>query len=324
MQFEPNINDIAKVLSREIWNLNLKPDDLILSGILDIEELREKNPEFLEMLNMQDSSFEEIILRLSLPGKLPSFIKNYLCRKEMKIPNDEYKSLYISTRTFINSMRSIWKKKEYQNNSPKINESTWSHSAVDAIMKFIEADMEEDLFIRWDHAASHTSANRNDADGNGPIKKADIFGTHYCENIQYNVELFFGKISGSPFYLKRSHAVKNKTKLGKFGKDSLEDLNRYYKNNKEFIEFKNLNSFLMHAHKIFIKFFIMDQKFYPLFRIRTLEKVAFPYKRNSTAQDESNCNKNDSSSEEKESCEEWTGDENHNSLDIKSIKSGNN
>jgi hypothetical protein len=98
---------------------------------------------------------------------------------------------------------------------------------------------------------SHTSANRNNADGDGPIKKADVFGTHYCENSRYNVELFFGEISGSPFYLNNSgrfHTVENQIKLGKCGKDSLEDLNRYYKKNKEFVGYKNINIFLMHAH----------------------------------------------------------------------------
>lgn len=100
------MNDIVKVLSREIWNLNLKPNDLILSGILDTEEIRERNPGFLQMLHDANmlNSFEEIIPRLSLPGKLSSFVRNYLCGKEMKIPNNEYRSLYISTRTFIDSM----------------------------------------------------------------------------------------------------------------------------------------------------------------------------------------------------------------------------
>ncbi|CAG8795350.1 13335_t:CDS:2, partial [Racocetra fulgida] len=67
-----NMNDIVKVLSREIWNLNLKPNDLILSGILDTEEIRERNPGFLQMLQDANmlNSFEEIIPRLSLPGKL--------------------------------------------------------------------------------------------------------------------------------------------------------------------------------------------------------------------------------------------------------------
>ncbi|CAG8808120.1 14787_t:CDS:2, partial [Racocetra persica] len=132
MQFEQNMNDIVKVLSREIWNLNLKPNDLILSGILDTEEIRERNPGFLQMLHDTNmlNSFEEIITRLLLPGKLSSFVRNYLCEKEMKISNNEYRSLYISMRTFIDSM---------------------------------------------DHAMSHISANRNNANSDGPIKKADMF-----------------------------------------------------------------------------------------------------------------------------------------------------
>ncbi|CAG8790855.1 11278_t:CDS:2, partial [Dentiscutata erythropus] len=329
LQFEQNVNEIVKILSREIWNLNLKPNDLILSGILDTEEIRERNPEFLRMLHDENMSniFEEMIPRLSLPGKLSSFIRKYLSGKEMRIP-DKYRSLYTSTRTFIDSIRSIWKKREYQNNSPRINESTWSHCAIDAIMKFIEADMEEVLFIRWDHAVSHTSANRNNADGDGPIKKADVFGTYYCENLRYNVELFFGEISGPPFYLNssgKSHAIENQIKLGKCGKDSLEDFRRYCRKTKELVEFKNINVFLMHAHETIIKFSIMDQKLYPLFQIRTLEKVAFPYKCNSTfAQkfyridkdsEESNCKNDDSCSDEEESCggeEEETEDEYHN------------
>ncbi|CAG8557743.1 31954_t:CDS:1 [Racocetra persica] len=39
---------------------------------------------------------------------------------------------------------------------------------------------------------------------------------------------------------------------------------------------------IIESSKTFIKFSIMDQKFYPLFRIRTLEKVAFSYKCNLT------------------------------------------
>ncbi|CAG8852204.1 33065_t:CDS:1, partial [Racocetra persica] len=59
--------------------------------------------------------------------------------------------------------------------------------------------------------------------------KADIFGTYYCENLRYNVELFFGEISGPSFYLNnsgKSHAIENQIKLGKCGKDSLEDFRR--------------------------------------------------------------------------------------------------
>ncbi|CAG8589494.1 2350_t:CDS:2, partial [Racocetra persica] len=305
LQFEQNVNDIVKILSQEIWNLNLKPNDLILSGILDTEEIRERNPEFLHILH--DASllniFEEMIPRLPLPGKLSSFIRKYLSGKEMRIPN-EYKSLYTSTRTFIDSIRSIWKKREYQNNSPRINESTWSHCAIDAIMKFIETDMEEDLFIRWDHAVSHTSANRNNSDGDGPIKKADF------------------------------HAIENQIKLGKCGKDSLEDFRRYYRKNKELAEFKDINVFLMHAHETLIKFSIMDQKFYSLFRIRTLEKSRFltnviqHLHRIDKDDEESNCKKDDScSEEEEESCngeEEETEDEFHNRLDNKSREISSN
>ncbi|CAG8828307.1 34593_t:CDS:2, partial [Racocetra persica] len=178
-----------------------------------------------------------------------------------------------------------------------------------------------------DHAVSHTSANKNNANSDRPIKKANVFGTYYCESLRYNVELFFGEISGPPFYLNssgKSHAIENQIKLGKCGKDSLEDFRRYCKKNKELVEFKNINIFLMHAHETIIKFSIMDQKLYPLFQIRTLDDLEIlnsldkKFYRIDKDSEESNFKNDDSCSNEEESCsreEEETKDKYRNKFE---------
>ncbi|CAG8810340.1 35519_t:CDS:2, partial [Racocetra persica] len=103
IQYGLHVADYVCVLG---WNDLIQKDvyNHMIELILDTEEIREKNPEFLHMLHDANllNIFEEIIPRLLLPGKLSSFIKKYLNEKEMRISN-EYKSLYTLTRTFIDS-----------------------------------------------------------------------------------------------------------------------------------------------------------------------------------------------------------------------------
>ncbi|CAG8844725.1 3839_t:CDS:2, partial [Gigaspora margarita] len=117
-----------------------------------------------------------------------------------------------------------------------------------------------------------------------PIKKNDIFGVH--KNGSYEWEILLGEVSNGPFINTmqvQSHISDDHIKLGKCAKDTLDDalnfFNLNYSTKTQHLKiFKEINTFLIHAHGTNLELFILDQKFDPFFRLRKLSNISLPYK----------------------------------------------
>ncbi|CAG8849418.1 14288_t:CDS:2, partial [Racocetra persica] len=120
-----------------------------------------------------------------------------------------------------------------------------------------------------------------------PIKKNDIFGVHKSGG--YEWEVLLSEVSNRPFNTTtqaQSHIFDDHKKLEKCAKDALDDalnfINLNYTNKTQYIKiFKEINTFLIHAHEMSLELFILDQKFEPFFRLRRLSNILIPHKQGS-------------------------------------------
>ncbi|CAG8687412.1 175_t:CDS:2, partial [Scutellospora calospora] len=221
----------------------------------------------LEKKNLWDA-VNEPIQQIPLEKSLEKFILDVRDNPFINIPEYVNKSLFSNTKDLVNSMIP-----EYKIQSPSINESTWEHDALQPIVKFITHDLEDDLFVRC-----KASKRRNGS--KGPIKKNDIFGVYKSNHYEY--EVLLGEVSNGPFFNTtqvQSHTSDDHDKLGKCGKDSLDDaLNYLTSKNLNLKIFKEINIFLIHAHGTSLELFVLDQNFEPFFRLRRLSNISVPYK----------------------------------------------
>ncbi|CAG8800595.1 12077_t:CDS:2, partial [Dentiscutata erythropus] len=257
-------------------NLSITPNDPLLSGILDIENIIVRHTLIKKELERENlwKTVDEQIQHMPLNKRLIEFILDILEVQQnpsVNIQECENQSLFSNTKDLVNCGGS------------SINESTWEHDVLNPIVKYITYDLEEDIFIRWDNVTSKTSQRRNGS--KGPIKKNDIFGVHRNDGI-YEWEVLIGEVSNGPFnntMQAQSHASDDHVKLGKCAKDTLDDaLNfinlNYSTETRNFEIFKEINTFLIHAHGTSLELYILDQKFEPFFRLRRLSNISIPYK----------------------------------------------
>ncbi|CAG8746636.1 26028_t:CDS:2, partial [Gigaspora margarita] len=220
-----DVNPVAKIISQVFHKLSITPNDLLLSGILNIEN---------------------IIVRYTLiREELIEFILEVQRNLFVNIHEGKNQSLFSSTKDLL------WRTPEYTMQSPSINESTWKHDVLDPIVKFITYDLEEDIFIRY-----------------------------------YEWEILLGEVSNRPFINTmqiQSHISDDHNKLGKCAKDALNDTLNFFNLNystktKHLKIFKEINIFLIYAHRMSLELFILDQKFEPFFQLRKLSNILIPYK----------------------------------------------
>ncbi|CAG8829625.1 36474_t:CDS:2, partial [Gigaspora margarita] len=244
-----DVNPVAKIISQVFHKLSIAPNDLLLSGILDIENIIVRHTlirEELEKINLW-KTVDEQIQYTPLDKRLIEFILEVQQNPFVNIQEGKNQSLFSSTKDLL------WRTPEYIMQSPSINESTWEHDILDPIVKYITYDLEEDIFIRWDSVTSKASQRRNGT--KGPIKKNDIFGVH--KNGSYEWEILLGEVSNGPFINTiqvQSHISDDHNKLGKCTKDALNDALNFFNLNystktKHLKIFKEINTFLIHAHE---------------------------------------------------------------------------
>ncbi|CAG8604112.1 18_t:CDS:2, partial [Gigaspora rosea] len=145
-----NVNDIVKVVAKTLPTMSLGPNDLILSGILDVPILKsEKSPIMKELKQAKLwKSVDEPIEFLSMPNGVEQFVIKCIETKKnhnIKIPKKNA-SLFVRIKNLVDSI--LWKNPEYQTPQPNINESTWGHNVLKPIVDFIDYDLESELLIR--------------------------------------------------------------------------------------------------------------------------------------------------------------------------------
>ncbi|KAF0552007.1 hypothetical protein F8M41_022820 [Gigaspora margarita] len=259
-----DVNPVVKLISKVFHKLFIAPNDLLLSGILDVENIIVRHKlirEELEKINLWNT-VDKQIQHIPLDKKLIKFILEIQQNPFVNIQECENQSLFSNTKDLL------WRTPEYGTQSPSINESTWEHDMLNPIIKYITYDLEEDIFIRY------------------ITSKADISGVH--RNGIYEWEVLLSEASNGPFINTmqvQSHVSDDHVKLGKCTKDALDDaLNfitstlNYSTEIQNFKIFKEINTFLIHAHGMSLELFILDQKFEPFFQLGSLTKILIPYK----------------------------------------------
>ncbi|RIB15882.1 hypothetical protein C2G38_2191408 [Gigaspora rosea] len=192
-------SEIVKTISNAFSKVELSSNDLLLSGILDIETLDTQNSPIkkaLQGIRLWDN-VKETLLPKQLPEGLKKFIKNQ----------------FLADNALI-----------------VFNESSWAYYVLQPIVNFIVDFLESDIFIRWDTITSKASLERNNE--KGPIKKNDIYGVYEIGG-HLDLELMLGEISNGPFNRSSQvqvHIKKDRIKLAKCGKDALDFvINKYAK-----------------------------------------------------------------------------------------------
>ncbi|KAF0501889.1 hypothetical protein F8M41_019881 [Gigaspora margarita] len=278
-----DVNETVKTISKAFSKVTLSSNDLLLSGILDIESLNTLNSPIKEALHKKRlwSAVKEDLQLKPLPEGLKEFIIHYVETDNASISVPFDNSLFNKTRSLIDAVKKLWRMPKLQSCFAKYNESSWSHYALQPIMNFITDYKESDLCIRWDSVQSKASLERNNLIG--PIKKPDIYGIVESEK-HSDLELLLGEISNGPFNQSvkaQKHTEKDKIKLSKCGKDALDSIMRKYMKSQS-NNLEKLNVFLLHAHGTFLEFFIIDKKIAPFSRLRKLAILEIPFKNGST------------------------------------------
>ncbi|CAG8839778.1 14782_t:CDS:2, partial [Gigaspora margarita] len=140
-----DVNPVVKLISKVFHKLSIAPNDLLLSGILDVENIIVRHQlirEELEKMNLWNT-VDKQIQHMPLDKKLIEFILEIQQNPFVNIQECENQSLFSNTKDLL------WRTPEYRTQSPSINESTWVHDMLNPIIKYITYDLEEDIFIRW-------------------------------------------------------------------------------------------------------------------------------------------------------------------------------
>ncbi|CAG8566468.1 12161_t:CDS:2 [Dentiscutata erythropus] len=278
-------SEIVKTISNAFSKVELSSNDLLLSGILDIETLDTPNSPIkkaLQGIRLWDN-VKETLLPKQLPDGLKKFIKNQFLADNALIPDHDNR-LYQNTLILIDSIKRLWRIPSVQSCSTKVNESSWAHYVLQPIVNFIVDFLESDIFIRWDTITSKASLERNNE--KGPIKKNDIYGVYEIGG-HLDLELMLGEISNGPFNRSSQvqvHIKKDRIKLAKCGKDALDFvINKYAKshNYDDLVKMQKIKVYLLHAHETVLELFIIDRSIAPLYRMRRLGIVEIPFKNNS-------------------------------------------
>jgi len=241
----------------------LAENDPLLSGIIDKDYIIYNHPIINKKISQAEweefSEVEEDFLDSTIPIEDSRILKWI-----NKVKNEE-DSLRQSIKTLISDLKFVWNNKHYQQRSPMINESTFTHDILSPILKFIAPK----FFKRWDQAQSLSAKDR------GVLKYVDVIGMSV--NKSHLFENFFVEVSHGPFYEHpEQHIMEDNIKLGKLGKDSLDRNSLYITDN---IDDK---IFLFHLHADYICVSLMDYKFRPVVRKISLERIQIPFFSNDT------------------------------------------
>ncbi|CAG8445401.1 5552_t:CDS:2 [Ambispora gerdemannii] len=275
-------NNITKALSDWVEFADIQFDDVILSGIFDTRTIPHAIKTNLKLRGIWDL-FDEKIPILELPIEFEEFIEGLVINDDDRIPakyysneNANYNKLmreeYRAFMILIRKIMKLWDNPTYK--SEDIMKSTWNHDAVGPIIEYILDNIY--LYQNWETKTVESSLVLR-----GISKKSDFQG--YKSSLikkSYKYEFIFGETS---YDLNHSnskiHIYNDQVRLAKFGKIAFESLfnfipERFHKRLAE-----EVNIFLIQSHKYFVTLSLMDYKFFPFGRIRSLESIYVPVER---------------------------------------------
>ncbi|CAG8706407.1 19682_t:CDS:2 [Dentiscutata erythropus] len=258
--------NIAKEICKNIRKVDLKPDDLLSSGILFEGSLRTNQSKLYNILEKKQlirQLTSDIPTKIELTSDKRLFIEDFMLYEDARFPKviKSEESYFHELFSFMNAVKKIWKKSSYQNRDPAINERTYSHNFVNSLIEFVF--LNTNVEMRWDGSPCQSTKFR-DIKGDGPIRYPDMFSYVRNDFYDHSYEFFFAEISYGPFSLdNEDHIGEDFTRLAKFGNDAL---NHFYFFVKKFQEneqiiklLDDLKIILVHFYDMKMNVYIMDR-----------------------------------------------------------------
>ncbi|CAJ0759439.1 24250_t:CDS:2, partial [Entrophospora sp. SA101] len=230
-----NVCETVKIISKYLDTNNFTGYELILSGVIEKNEIEEND---------------------TYDSKLLSTVKKYLCIIE-----------------------NIWDLKKIPKKKKSITEPTYSHEFVTHLVDFLKDDL-PNIETSWFNVESTATKNRNNLIG--PRRCPDVLWSLESGIEELNFEILYIEISNGPFNITDKHIKKDKIRLGKYCKDSLNYIhNESYsvspdKKTKIISIIDGAILFSLHFHGLLLDVYAVERSYPPLFRMRKIMEIGLP------------------------------------------------
>ncbi|CAG8804698.1 27684_t:CDS:2 [Gigaspora margarita] len=238
---EAKKSDIIKTISNAFSKVELSSNDLLLSGILDVEALDISNSPIKKALQeiRRWNNVKETLLPKQLPDRLKKFIINQVRTGNALIPDNDDCLLYQKTQILIDSMDTIISKASLERNNKK------GLIKKNDIYGVYEIEKHFDLELILGEIS------------NGPFNRSS--------QVQVHIKKDRSKLS----------------KCGKDALDFVINKYAKSHSYDDLVKMQEIKVYLLHAHETVLELFIIDRRIAPLYRMRKLGIVEIPFLKNS-------------------------------------------
>ncbi|CAJ0834762.1 13081_t:CDS:2 [Entrophospora sp. SA101] len=257
-----NVCETVKIISKYLDTNNFTGYELILSGVIEKNEIEEKTI-------------------CQIPQYYKQYLVNFFEHREKKIPKDDtYDSKLLSTvKKYLCIIENIWDLKKIPKKKKSITEPTYSHEFVTHLVDFLKDDL-PNIETSWFNVESTATKNRNNLIG--PRRCPDVLWSLESGIEELNFEILYIEISNGPFNITDKHIKKDKIRLGKYCKDSLNYIhNESYsvspdKKTKIISIIDGAILFSLHFHGLLLDVYAVERSYPPLFRMRKIMEIGLP------------------------------------------------
>ncbi|CAJ0646176.1 15623_t:CDS:2 [Entrophospora sp. SA101] len=213
-----NVCETVKIISKYLDTNNFTGYELILSGVIEKNEIEEKTI-------------------CQIPQYYKQYLVNFFEHREKKIPKDD----------------------------------TYDSKLLSTVKKY--------LCIMF-NVESTATKNRNNLIG--PRRCPDVLWSLESGIEELNFEILYIEISNGPFNITDKHIKKDKIRLGKYCKDSLNYIhNESYsvspdKKTKIISIIDGAILFSLHFHGLLLDVYAVERSYPPLFRMRKIMEIGLP------------------------------------------------
>ncbi|CAJ0926399.1 14218_t:CDS:2, partial [Entrophospora sp. SA101] len=162
------------------------------------------------------------LFQLETICQIPQYYKQYLVnffehcdKKNPKDYTHDDSKLLSTVKKFLEN---IWDLKKIPKKKKSITEPTYSHEFVTHLVDFLKDDL-LNIETSWFNVESTATKNRNNLIG--PRRCPDVLWSLESGIEELNFEILYIEISNGPFNITDKHIKKDKIRLGKYCKDSL-------------------------------------------------------------------------------------------------------
>ncbi|CAG8722668.1 9577_t:CDS:2, partial [Gigaspora rosea] len=236
------MNEIAKCICETVYYMDLKKDDPLLSGIIDLRCVPVQLKSHLIERELWDSVNKEIHLE-EVPEDYTNYIRCIVTNDDDRIPDKFYDPIFKEELKMYLLLIDLEGRRLYV--MMILSWSIWNHQIINPIIEFLLNNTER-LTYQWDNGVILSTVHERE--------------TSYGPNRPNNV----------------AHIEENRIRLMKLGNCFFSS---YFKYKHDFDERSfngEVNLFFLQSHGYNLTFSIMDYEFYPFYRVRSVENVILP------------------------------------------------